>query len=201
MKISLKELVPVSVVAILCAICLALVYALTKERTDQNIKIEKLRMITAVMTADFDNNIYTDVKNINYTDESGTQRSTDIYRARKAGIPTGVVLLPITTTGYNGAIQLSIGIKNDGTLLGIQVLAHQESEGWGADIHQNNTDWLKIFTNESLTTTPIKQWAIKKDAGHFDQISGATITSRSAVNAIKNSLQLYMVKQSELFSD
>lgn len=196
-----KKVLPLIILAGLCAIILSITHELTHERISENIKIEKLQMIRAVMPPDFDNNIYDDLKVINYFDDSGTQMTTNVYRARRSDQPIGVVFMPIPAKGYSGTIYLSIGIHYDGTLSGVQVLKHQETEGLGGNIHQDKTDWLKLFANQSFDITPMESWAIKDEAGLFDQLSGATITSRGVINAVKNSLELYMIEQDALFSD
>jgi len=201
MKISYKELIPFSVLAVLCAIILSFSHELTRERISENIEMEKLQIITAVMTADFDNDIYHDVKAINYTDDSGNELTTNAYRARKTGDPVGVVFMPIPATGYVGSIQLSIGILEDGSIFGVRVLSHRETEGLGGNIHQDKTGWLKNFAQQSFDITAMGQWAVKDDSGNFDQLSGATITSRGVINAVKNSLKLYMTEQDTLFLD
>lgn len=199
MKISAKELMPFSVLAVLCAIVLSFSHELTKERISENIEMQELQIITAVMTADFDNDIYNDVKVINYTDDSGNKLTTSVYRARKSDNPVGVVFMPIPATGYNGPIQLSVGILQDGSIFAVQVLSHRETEGLGGNIHQDKTNWLNNFAQQSFDATTMERWAVKDESGKFDQLSGATITSRGVINAVKNSLKLYMTEQDTLF--
>ncbi len=199
MKISYKELIPFSVLAVLCAIVLWFSHELTRERISENIEMERLQVITAVMTTDFDNDIYHDMKAINYTDDSGNKLTTNVYRSRKAGDPVGVVFMPILATGYVGLIQLSIGILEDGSIFAVRVLSHSETVGLGGNIHQDKTDWLNNFAQQSLDINAMEQWAVKDESGKFDQLSGATITSRGVINAVKNSLKLYMTEQDTLF--
>jgi electron transport complex protein RnfG len=201
MNIYVNKLLPFIILAGLCAIILSLTHHLTKERISENIEMEKLQVIRAVMTDDFDNDIYHDVKTINYTDDSGNDLTTKVYRARKSGNPVGAVFMPIPAKGYNGIIQLSIGVLQGGTLYGVQVITHRETEGMGGNIHQDKTDWLKIFSRQSFDIIPVESWAIKDESGTFDQISGATITSRGVINAVRNSLKLYLSKQNTLFSN
>ena len=201
MTFSYKELISFSVIAILCGIVLSITHELTRERISENIEMQKLKIITAVMTPDFDNDIYHDVKAINYTDDFGNELTSNVYRARKSGKPVGVVFMPFPATGYNGSIQLSIGILEDGSIFGVQVLSHHETEGLGGNIHQDKTDWLNNFAQQSLDVTAMEQWAVKDESGKFDQLSGATITSRGVINAVKNSLELYTIEQDTLFLD
>lgn len=199
MKTSYNELIPFIVLAILFVIILSFSHDLTRERISENIEMEKLRMIAEVMTPDFDNDIYHDVKVINYTDDSGNELTTNAYIARKSGDPVGVVFMPILATGYNGSIQLSIGVLKDGAIFAVRVLSHRETEGLGGNIHQDKTDWLNNFAQQSFDATAMEQWTVKDDSGEFDQLSGATITSRGVINAVKNSLELYMTEQDTLF--
>ncbi len=199
MKISPKELMPFSVLAVLCAIVLSFSHELTRERISENIEMQELQIITAVMTADFDNDIYNDVKTINYTDDTGNKLTTSVYRARKSDNPVGVVFMPIPATGYVGPIQLSVGILQNGSIFAVQVLSHRETEGLGSNIHQDKTNWLNNFAQQSFDVTAMERWAVKDESGKFDQLSGATITSRGVINAVKNSLKLYMTEQDTLF--
>ncbi len=201
MKFSVKLLLPFIIFSGLCAIVLSLTHQLTRDRISENIQMEKLQVISAVMTDDFDNDIYHDVNTINYTDDSGNKLTTNVYRARKSGNPVGAVFMPIPAKGYNGTIQLSIGVLEDGTVYGVQVLTHRETEGLGGNIHQDKTGWLNNFANQSFDIIPVESWAIKGESGTFDQISGATITSRGVINAVKNSLKLYLTEQDTLFSN
>jgi electron transport complex protein RnfG len=201
MKFSYKELISFSVIAILCGVVLSFSHELTRERISKNIEMQKLKIITAVMTPDFDNDIYYDVKAINYTNDFGSELTTNVYRARKSDNPVGVVFMPIPATGYNGSIQLSIGILKDGSIFAVQVLSHHETEGLGGNIHQDKTDWLNNFSQQSLDVTAMDEWAVKDESGKFDQLSGATITSRGVINAVKNSLKLYVTEQDTLFLD
>ena len=199
MKTATKEIILFCVLAVLCAIVLSFSHKLNKERITDNIQMEKLRIITAVMTPDFDNDIYHDMKIINYTDDSGNILTSNVYRARKSGSPVGVVFMPVPAIGYNGIIQLSIGILEDGSIFAVQVISHRETEGLGGNIHQDKTDWLSNFSQQSLDITAIERWGVKDDSGIFDQLSGATITSRAVTNAIKNVLKLYMTERDTLF--
>ncbi len=199
MKISSKELIPFSVLAVICAIVLSFSHLLTRDRISENIEMERLQVITAVMTTDFDNDIYHDVKIIDYTDDFGNELTSNVYRARKSNKPVGVVFMPIPATGYVGIIQLSIGILEDGSIFAVRVLSHRETEGLGGNIHQDKTGWLKNFAQQSFDITAMEQWAVKDESGKFDQLSGATITSRGVINAVKNSLKLYMTEQDTLF--
>ena len=49
--------------------------------------------------------------------------------------------------------------------------------------------WRNQFKGRSLDDGP--KLAVKKDGGEIDQFSGATISPRSVVNAVKKGLEIY----------
>ena len=61
-------------------------------------------------------------------------------------------------------------------------------------------DWILGFTGRSLTEPDEKHWAVKKDGGEFDQFTGATITPRAVVKAVKKSLIYYQRHRKTVFT-
>ncbi|VVQ02388.1 Electron transport complex subunit RsxG [Pseudomonas fluorescens] len=112
------------------------------------------------------------------------------YRATKAGKPYAV-LLRSQTLGYSGAIDLLIAIDLNGRLIGVKTLRQAETPGLGARIAEWPNAWLQLFSAKSLTDPDDKGWALKKDQGQFDQIAGATITSRAVINATHEALRYF----------
>jgi electron transport complex protein RnfG len=112
------------------------------------------------------------------------------YLASKAGQPAAV-LLRSQTIGYAGAIDLLIAIDANGKLLGVKTLKQSETPGLGARIADWPNAWLQGFTGRSLNEPAASGWALKKDQGQFDQITGATITSRAVINAIHDALRYF----------
>lgn len=112
------------------------------------------------------------------------------YLATRAGQPAAV-LLRSQTIGYAGAIDLLIAIDTNGKLLGVKTLKQSETPGLGARIAEWPNAWLQGFTGRSLNEPADSGWALKKDQGQFDQIAGATITSRAVINAIHEALRYF----------
>ena len=112
------------------------------------------------------------------------------YLATRAGQPAAV-LLRSQTIGYAGAIDLLIAIDTNGKLLGVKTLKQSETPGLGARIAEWPNAWLQGFTGSSLNEPADSGWALKKDQGQFDQIAGATITSRAVINAIHEALRYF----------
>lgn len=112
------------------------------------------------------------------------------YLASKAGQPSAV-LLRSQTLGYAGSIDLLIAIDTHGKLLGVKTLKQSETPGLGGKLAEWPNAWLQVFTGKSLTEPGDKGWALKKDQGQFDQIAGATITSRAVINATHDALRYF----------
>ncbi|MDX1654282.1 MAG: RnfABCDGE type electron transport complex subunit G, partial [Candidatus Competibacteraceae bacterium] len=94
---------------------------------------------------------------------------------------------------------LLVGVNWDGTVAGVRVLAHRETPGLGDGIEAERSDWIESFQGKSLGNPPAQQWAVKKDGGAFDQFTGATITPRAVVGAVRRFLEYYRVNRERLF--
>ena len=112
------------------------------------------------------------------------------YRATRSGRVIAL-LLRSQTLGYAGSIDLMIAINPDGRLLGVKALKHSETPGLGAHIADWPQGWLQVFAGRSRADPADTGWALKKDQGQFDQIAGATITSRAAINAVHDALSYF----------
>ncbi len=100
-----------------------------------------------------------------------------------------IIAVPVTArNGYSGDIDLMVGIKNNGEITAVKILEQHETPGLGDLIQANKSDWLKQFPTLSLKEIGEKNWKVKRDGGQFDQITGATITPRAVVAAIKQAL-------------
>jgi electron transport complex protein RnfG len=122
---------------------------------------------------------------------------TAAYRATRNG-QTVAVLLRNQTEGYAAAIELLIAIDTNGKLLGVKTLKQNETPALGAPIGDWPNRWLQAFTGKSRGEPNDAGWALKKDQGQFDQMAGATITSRAAINAIHDALRYFDEHRSAL---
>ena len=123
------------------------------------------------------------------------------YIAKKDSKVTAVILETRAPNGYSGEIKILVGIDTKGYILGTRVVKHQETPGLGDYIDVTKSDWINIFTYSSLKNTSQSEWAVKKDQGKFDYVSGATITARAVVNAINESLNFFKENKLEMGID
>jgi electron transport complex protein RnfG len=143
-----------------------------------------------------DNDLLRDVKTVADTVLGETQ----VHLARKGGEVTAVAFKLSATGGYSGPIALVMGLKADGTVLGVRVAAHAETPGLGDKIETAKSDWILSFAGRSLDNTPDERWRVKKDGGDFDQFAGATITPRAVVGGVFKGLQFFHRHRAELVS-
>ncbi len=121
------------------------------------------------------------------------------YRARLDGKAVAVILKIAAVNGYNGKIILLVGINENGTLSGVRVTSHKETPGLGAAIEVERNNWILGFLGRDLDNPPRDRWAVKRDGGEFDQFTGATITPRAMVEAVRLALEFYQDHKSFLF--
>jgi len=60
-----------------------------------------------------------------------------------------------------------------------------------------NTAWLKSFVSKTLDNVT---WKVKKDGGDFDQFTGATITPRAVIKAVKKGLETNQAHQQAILA-
>lgn len=163
--------------------------ALASRTTDADIRAAAARDLQAslaqVLPGRYDNDLLKDTVTIPAPDGE-----VAVYRARRAGRVEAVVFQTVGH-GYAGAIVCIMGVTRDGQLLGVRVLSHKETPGLGDKIEPAKSHWIYEFDGKSLASPQPDKWAVKKDGGVFDQFSGATITPRGVVHAVKVGLELF----------
>jgi electron transport complex protein RnfG len=119
-----------------------------------------------------------------------------IYPAKDAEKTViGLAWEVVAPDGYSGTIRILVGVRPEGRVHAIRVTFHRETPGLGDGI-VGNAEWLASFIGRGLEGT---KWAVKKDGGDFDQFTGATITPRAVVKAVKGALQYYKANQKLIF--
>lgn len=192
-----------AIVAAIVSITLLLVWLAdaTRERIEANQQSGIAAGLAALMPkGSYDNELMTDTIAVTSPDLLGTNRPVTIYRARKNGRPVAAILRPIAPDGYRGAIELLVAIGYDGTLIGVQVLQHNETPGLGDAFETRDADWLEAFQGLSLANPPQQRWTVRKDGGDFDAFTGATITPRAIVKAIRRALEFYQSNRDAIFA-
>ena len=108
-----------------------------------------------------------------------------VWIAQDGEKPVAAVMEATAPDGYSGAIQLLVAADFKGTVLGTRVTEHHETPGLADKIELRISDWITLFAGKVIHGQNDSHWAVKKDGGDFDQFTGATITPRAVVNAVK----------------
>ena len=150
-----------------------------------------------VPAAYYDNDLVRDTVTVS----DGAGEPLTVYRARRGG-QVQAVCYQVRAPGYgNTAMVIALGVDRAGTLLGVRVISHNETPGLGDKIELGKSDWILRFTGRSLADPQPAQWGVKKDGGAFDQFTGATITPRAVVKAVKGGLDFFAAHRALLLDE
>lgn len=178
----------------------ALTNAGTEDKVAANQQARLLRSVTDLVPRDRrDNDIFENTLTFVSPELLGQQEAVTVYRAFLNEQPIAAVFAVVAPDGYSGKIRLMIGINADGTLAGARVLEHKETPGLGDGIEKQRSDWILGFSGRSLSNPAPEKWTVKKDGGEFDQFTGATITPRAVVGAVRKALVFYEENRQAIF--
>ncbi len=178
---------------------------LTAPRIAQQQQQELLNVLNQLLPPDMhDNDLVASCTLVAHPELGGAQQK--VYRATVKGqavnesIPQALALEVIAPNGYSGAIKLLVAFNLNGSVAGVRVLEHKETPGLGDKIELRKNDWILSFNGLSVNGADDKRWAVKRDGGQFDAFTGATITPRAVVQAVKQANLLYQQQGSVWFS-
>jgi len=185
------------VTALLASAALAFAYLQTAPRIEQQNAADLTASLKAVIPGiAYENDLLSDRVVI----DSGVGSSkTTVYRARMQGEVVAVVF-QVIGKGYGGEITAVMGLDRAGNITSVRVVSHHETPGLGDKIEAAKSPWINSFTGKGLDNPDERGWRVRKDGGEFDQFSGATITPRALVAAIKGGLDLYATHREEILN-
>lgn len=102
-----------------------------------------------------------------------------------SGEAMGYVITVTSHEGYGGDIQLSVGILNDGTVKGIEMLSIGETAGLGMKAKED--DFKNQFKDKQVEKFSYTKTGEEGD-DKIDALSGATITTNAVTNAVDSAL-------------
>ena len=187
--------------ALVCTGLIAFTYLITEERIRNEIDEALARTINQVVPREqYNNKVSNDCSLWLDPARLGYEAPTRVYRMRDGDSPVAVVVETLAPNGYSGKIHLVVGIYTDGSIAGVRTTQHQETPGLGDKIEIRKSDWMKTFDGLSLANTETDDWAVKKDGGEFDAFTGATITPRAVVQAVRNTLLFHQRENANLYT-
>jgi len=191
MRDILELVVVLSIICIAAAFSLAKVYDITKEPIALQKRLARLQTVNAVLPA-HDNEPDQNAVRVPLDTpdgKKGTSKAKNnevlVYKGMQGGQLTGVAF-EMTETGYGGEIGIMIGLDPDGVIRGVEITSMSETPGLGAKVTE--PAFKQQFQGKSLEGV---RFQVKKDGGDFDQVSGATVSPRAVVKAVREGLEFY----------
>ena len=183
-----KNTLILTLITVIAGFLLGVVYEVTKTPISQAQETAKKEAWQAV---------FSDVKLGDFKAEDVDQKAADkavkdmgvnatIDEVCTAG-DAGYVITTTDKDGFGGNIQITVGIKKDGTINGVSILSISETAGLGMKATEPS------FYNQYVNKQADK-FVVSKDGGDGEQIdalSGATITSRAVTGAVNTALGYY----------
>ena len=183
-----KNTLILTLITVIAGFLLGAVYEITKTPIAQAQETAKKEAWQAV---------FSDVKLDDFKAEDVDQKAADkavkdmgvnatIDEVCTAG-DAGYVITTTDKDGFGGNIQITVGIKKDGTINGVSILSISETAGLG--MKATEPSFYHQYVHK-----PADKFVVSKDGGDGEQIdalSGATITSRAVTGAVNAALGYY----------
>ena len=183
MKEVIRLTAVLTIVCVLAGLALSYVSEATREARAYQDRLELLSSLNMVLP-EHDNEPDKELRKI--ADDT-------YYIARKGGEINGVAFITSSDKGYSGSIRIIMGVKPEGEIISIGILEQKETPGLGSKITEG---WfIDQYKGKSLENA---KWAVKKDGGDFEQISGATISPRAVTGAVQKGLEAYEKNKQEI---
>lgn len=107
-----------------------------------------------------------------------TDNVLNVFEADNGGF-----VINVTAEGFDGTIDMLVGIDADGKVSGMQVLSHTETEGLGSKAKDDKA-WGEQFIGKATDG--------KLEVGaDIEAISGATITSKAVTSGVNTAIEFY----------
>ncbi|MDD6728136.1 MAG: RnfABCDGE type electron transport complex subunit G [Eubacteriales bacterium] len=120
----------------------------------------------------------TDGEGENYTVDSVSQVGSD-----------GYIITVTAHNGYDGDLQLALGIGNDGIIKGYSAIVCNETPPLGGQCASD--EFAAQFTDMPLGEVSYVASGADKNNNEIDAISGATITTKAVLTAVNGAVEYY----------
>lgn len=199
-KSILKTGLTLAVIAAVCTALVAATYRMTEDRIAANEKaLLEQSLQPALGGLTFDGSVSESRIELQPPHELPGNDPAIIYRVFAEEKPVAALFAVTARDGFSGPIRILVGVEFDGKVSGVRILQHRETPGLGDKIEPARSDWVFQFDNRSIGDPVTAQWAIKSDGGDFDQLTGASVTPRAIVKALRDTLLYFDAHRDEIF--
>lgn len=196
----IKDALALTLITLVAGVALGGVYEITKDpiaKQEVQAKAEAYEQVftdaAAFEAVEMDDTLTKTIRD--QLDQEGykAQSIEEVMRAEdQSGETLGYAFTVVTSEGYGGDIQFSMGVQNDGTLNGISILSIGETAGLGM-----NAD-TPAFKDQFVGKQVEKLQYTKNGATQDDEInaiSGATVTTNAMTNGVNAGLCAFRVME------
>ena len=196
----IKDALALTLITLVAGVALGGVYEITKDpiaKQEAQAKAEAYEQVftdaAAFEEVEMDDTLIQTIRD--QLDQEGykAQSIEEVMRAEdQSGETLGYAFTVVTSEGYGGDIQFSMGVQNDGTLNGISILSIGETAGLGM-----NAD-TPAFKDQFVGKQVEKLQYTKNGATQDDEInaiSGATVTTNAMINGVNAGLCAFRVME------
>ena len=196
----IKDALALTLITLVAGVTLGGVYEITKDpiaKQEAQAKAEAYEQVftdaAAFEAVEMDDTLTKTIRD--QLDQEGykAQSIEEVMRAEdQSGETLGYAFTVVTSEGYCGDIQFSMGVRNDGTLNGILILSIGETAGLGM-----NAD-TPAFKDQFVGKQVEKLQYTKNGATQDDEInaiSGATVTTNAMTNGVNAGLCAFRVME------
>lgn len=194
-----KNALLLALFAISCTAVVGVVNIFTKDIIVEQEQQQLLSTLNELIDSSTYNNSIVD-ECIIVTDPALGASPHKAYLAKLNGQPVSAAITTTAPDGYNGNIEILVAINSEGVVNGVRTLKHKETPGLGDKVELRKSDWTLSFNDKKIIGENDNRWAVTKDGGMFDQFTGATITPRAVVNAVKRTVMYFNNNKTTLFS-
>lgn len=188
-----------AIFAVVLTAVVGITYELTKDKIKTQEQAQLLSTLKSIISQNAHDNDMSQHCVLVNDNALSTSESQTAYLATSNGVPSGAAITSIAPDGYNGKIYLISGFNIQGDITGVRVLKHKETPGLGDKVELRKSAWINSFNGKTLEDVKSTRWAVKKDRGMFDQFTGATITPRAVVKAVKQTALYFEKNKTWLF--
>ena len=192
-----KNTLILTAITVVAGLLLGVVYGVTKDpiaKAQEKAKQEAFRSVLSdAETFESDTEFDADAASALLKENGYT--SDDISEVAEgkdsSGETVGYVVNVTSHEGYGGDIAISVGIREDGTVTGIEMLSISETAGLGMKA-KDDPSWGKQFAGKKVESfSVVKDGSGSGDDAKIDAISGATITSKAVTGAMNSCLAYF----------
>jgi electron transport complex protein RnfG len=197
----LKSGVTLAVIAAICTALVAATFHLTKDRIAANDKaLLEQSLQPALSDTFYEGGVSESRLVIPPPHDLPGSNAAIIYRVYAQDEPVAALFVVTARDGFSGPIQILLGVNFDGDVTGLRILKHRETPGLGDKIESKRSDWVHQFAGRSLRDPLLAQWSIQRDGGAFDALTGASVTPRAVVKAMRDTLIYFDAHRDEIFA-